>query len=300
MTAVPTFLPVICPAVLTVTTELSLEDHLTALFEALLGTTFAVRRIVFPFGTVASVLLRLTPVTGIYTVMSHEALYPPSTVVAVTVALPDFSPVATPFELTETTFGSEEVHLTLRLDASVGNTLAISVFDCPLARSNSVGLTRMPVTSELTFTVHFAVKPPSFVLAVITAAPFPTAFTRPLELTVATLVLLEVQVMPFSLAFEGEMVVTRRYCPPLLRLSDFLFNFTPVTSTFLVTVTVHFAIKPPSSVAAIITAEPGATPVTMPLVLTEAILLLLEDQLTVLLVAVSGKTVGFKVYAFPV
>ena len=216
------------------------------------------------------------------------------------VAVPERKPVTTPFELTETTFALEEAHFTLLLAASSGKTFAISVLDCPLARVHSTGLTRTPVTSDLTLTVHFAVNPPSLVLAVITAAPLPTAVTRPLELTFATLVLLDDQKMPFSLAFEGETVASRRYCPPLLRLMLVLFNLTAVTSTFFVTVTLHLAIKPPSTVAAMMTAVPLETPVTTPLELTEATLLLLEDQLTPLLVAVLGEILAFSVYAFPV
>ena len=54
--------------------------------------------------------------------------------------------------------------------------------------------------------------------------------------------------------------------------------------------------KPPSTVTAIITAEPAETPVTTPSVVTVATLLLLEVQLTLLSVAVLGTTVAVSVY----
>ena len=69
-----------------------------------------------------------------------------------------------------------------------------------------------PVTDTLaavTVTVHVAVLPPSFVLTVIVAVPAALAVTTPEEDTVATDVLLEVQVTDLSVAFEGLIVAVR-------------------------------------------------------------------------------------------
>ena len=52
------------------------------------------------------------------------------------------------------------------------------------------------VVLGVTVTVHVAVKPPSFVVAVITAVPSETPVTVPLLLTVATLSELLLQVTP--------------------------------------------------------------------------------------------------------
>jgi hypothetical protein len=52
------------------------------------------------------------------------------------------------------------------------------------------------------------------------------------------------------------------------------------------------AVFAPSCVVTVIVAEPEATAVTSPLVLTLATALLLVDQLTVLLVALVGATVA--------
>ena len=174
--------------------------------------------------------------------------------------------------------------------------LAITVFEAPFASLNSEGLRRIPVTCAVTLTVHLATYPPSLVCAEIIAAPFPTAVTRPFALTFAALVLLDVHVMLLLLALLGDTVASRRYSSPLFRLSEVLFSLTPVTSTFFTTVTLHFAMKPPSTVTAIITAEPAETPVTTPSVVTVATLVLLEVQLTLLSVAVLGTTVAVSVY----
>ena len=56
-------------------------------------------------------------------------------------------------------------------------------------------------------TKHVAVFPlPSFAVAVIVAVPGATGVTSPLELTVATDVLDELQVNPLFVAFEGATV----------------------------------------------------------------------------------------------
>ena len=55
-----------------------------------------------------------------------------------------------------------------------------------------------------TVTAQIAVFEPSEVFTVIVAEPFPMAVTTPLELTVATDVLLEVQLTDLFVAFDGK------------------------------------------------------------------------------------------------
>ena len=62
-----------------------------------------------------------------------------------------------------------------------------------------------------------------------------------------------------------------------------------------VTVTVHFAVKPPSAVVTVMVAVPVPTPVTTPFVLTVATSVLLLFQLTRGLSAFCGSTVAVSV-----
>jgi len=65
----------------------------------------------------------------------------------------------------------------------------------------------MPVTKVVMVTVQEADLPlPSFAVAVIVQVPFATPVTKPLLLTVATLVSLLDHVTDVSLAFDGDAV----------------------------------------------------------------------------------------------
>ena len=66
------------------------------------------------------------------------------------------------------------------------------------------------MTGSFTVTVQLAVFPPSAVLTVMVAVPAPAAFTFPLESTVATFVLLLVQVTDLFVALEG-LIVTESF-----------------------------------------------------------------------------------------
>ena len=120
---------------------------------------------------------------------------------------------------------------------------------------------------------------PSLV-AVIIADPAVTPATRPLELTVATLVLPldHVTVRPDSglpLASFGAAVSCTVW--PVSTLADAGLTVTDATGT-LVTVMADVPICP--SLVAVIVAEPAAAPVTRPLLLTVATAPLLVVQLT--------------------
>ena len=93
-----------------------------------------------------------------------------------------------------------DFHVTALFEAVVGNTTAISVLVSPTFNANVLFVspnpsTRFtPVTATVvvvTVTTHVATLPPSAVVTVIVAVPAPPAATTPLELTVATAVLLE-------------------------------------------------------------------------------------------------------------
>ena len=80
----------------------------------------------------------------------------------------------------------------------------------------------------LTVTEHVAVLFPSEVLTVIVALPAFLAVIVPFE-TVATLVLLDVQVTFLLVALLGLTVAVNVSVPPTTKVVEFLFKETPVT-----------------------------------------------------------------------
>ena len=81
----------------------------------------------------------------------------------------------------------------------------------------------------LTVTVQAAVLAPSAVVTVMVALPEPMAVTFPLLSTVATAVLLDVQVTLLSVASLGATVAVSRSEPPTVSPRLVLFSVTPVT-----------------------------------------------------------------------
>jgi hypothetical protein len=125
------------------------------------------------------------------------------------------------------------------------------------------------------------------------ALPAAMPVTKPLELTVATLVLLLLHVTVLFVALVGATVAVNCCVPPTA--IDALVGdiVTPVTATVdEVTVTAQVAVLEPSWVVTVIVAVPAALPVTKPDVLTVAIAVLLLVQVTVLFVAFAGATVA--------
>ena len=74
-----------------------------------------------------------------------------------------------PAESTVATFSSDEVQVTCLFVAAEGVTVATSSKVSPELRPRTVLLSVIPFTPITTVTVHEAVKPPLFVLQVITA-----------------------------------------------------------------------------------------------------------------------------------
>ncbi len=132
------------------------------------------------------------------------------------------------------------------------------------------------------------------------AVPAFTAVTFPLASTVAMVVLLLFHVTALLVALAGATVTFNVSAAPSTKLNVDLFSFTPVTFTaFFVTVTVHFAVLPPSFVVTVMVAVPAFTAVTFPLASTVAIAVLLLFQLSFLLKASLGKTVAKSVVVSP-
>jgi hypothetical protein len=206
---VPTAFPVITPAELTVAIAVLLLVQLTVLFAAFDGATVATSVAVASTFTANAVLSRLTPVTAIgVTVTAHVAVFPPSAVFAVIVALPAAFPVTEPAELTVATAVLLLVHATVLFAAFDGATVALIAALAPTLTDNFV-LSRLTPVTAIGFTVTFvvAIFPPSDVFAVIVAVPALFPVTTPLELTVATDVLLLDHVSFLFVAHAGTTVI---------------------------------------------------------------------------------------------
>ena len=92
-----------------------------------------------------------------------------------------------------------------------------------------------PVTGielALTVTMLVAVLPPSAVVAVIMVVPAETAVITPSVDTVATLILLLLQLTFRFVALEGLIIAVKVSVPPTKMLVD-VFTVTPVTATVL-------------------------------------------------------------------
>jgi hypothetical protein len=123
------------------------------------------------------------------------------------------------------------------------------------------------------------------------ALPEDTPVTRPVEDTVA-LALLLVQTTFWLVALAGVIVATSVSELPNPRARAVLSNDMPVTRTGAGTVIVQTAVRFPSTVVAVILAEPWLMAVTKPSLLTAATVGLLLAQVTLLSEAVVGKIDG--------
>ena len=94
--------------------------------------------------------------TGAVTTTSHVAVWLPSSVVTVIVALPPDTAVTMPF-FTVATAVLVELHVTCLFVASEGTTVAVKVAVAPLTKDNSVCESVTPVAETVTVTSHLAV-----------------------------------------------------------------------------------------------------------------------------------------------
>ena len=160
-------------------------------------------------------------------------------------------------------------------------TVALNCWFSPLATEAVAGLTFTPVMFDTTVTLHVAVLLPSTVLTVIVADPAETGVTVPPCDTVATELLLVLHVTFWFVALAGTIVAERVSVLPIVIEVDVLFKDTLAGGiTTLETVTVQVAVLLPSAVLTVITAEPGETAFTTPLVETVATAVLLLLQVT--------------------
>ena len=150
---------------------------------------------------------------------------------------------------------------------------------------------------DFTVTEQVAFLLPSSVVTVIVAVPAFFAVTTPEVETVATVVLLEDQVTFLFVALDGDTVAVSVCVWPSTKVRLVWFKLTPVTGTVAaLTVTEQVAFLLPSSVVTVIVAVPAFFAVTTPEVETVATVVLLEDQVTFLFVALEGDTVAVRVY----
>jgi hypothetical protein len=115
------------------------------------------------------------------------------------------------------------------------------------------------------------------------------AVTNPEVLTVATVVLLDVHVTLFLVAFDGLTVAVNSFLSPSARVTDVGDTLTPVTLiTAAETWTKQRAILDPSLVVTVIVAVPAFTALTFPLLSTVAFDGVSDSQVTSLFVASEG------------
>lgn len=221
----------------------------------------------------------------------HFAYLPlPSLALHLITARPFFLPTTVPLVVTVAIFLFEETQVTALLFAVAGPTVALSVI-FPFLFMVAVFLFNLIEETIITeLIVHLAViLLPSFDLHVITAEPFPTALTTPVDETVATLVFDDDHVTALLFAAAGPTVALSVNVAPFLIVLFVALSLMDVTGCE--TVTVHFASLPlPSLALHVITAVPFDTAVIVPL-FTVATLLLEVVHSTFLLFALAGATV---------
>ena len=209
--ALPIFLAVIFPLWLTVTIELSEEDHLTVLSVAFVGDTVATNVVVAPLPfNVTEVSLIFTSVTStIWDAVSFTVTFTfsimPFVDSAIIKVVPFATALTTPLLETVATEVFFDVHFIVWYVAFAGSTLAVIFAVSPLPFNVIFVLSKaIPETgTAFTFISHFAVLP-LLVLAVITTVPIPLATTLPLE-TVAISVFDDDHLIVLSIAYEGDI-----------------------------------------------------------------------------------------------
>jgi len=293
MVAVPTETAVTNPVALTVATKLLLLLHVTAWLLALAGAIVAVSCWVALTVRDAAVGFRITPVTAIeLTEILQVAVKLPSWVVTVMVAVPTEMAVTNPLAFTVATAVLLLLQLTVLLLAFAGATVGVSCCVAFMKRLAAVGFSVTPVTATgMAVMTQVAVLAPSCVVAVIVAVPAVIAVTNPLVLTVATALLLLLQVIAWLLALAGAMLAVNCCVVFIGMVADAGVTVTPVTGIEL-TVILQVAVLFPSWVVTVMIEAPGETAVTNPLVLKVATALLLLLQVMAWLLALAGAMVA--------
>ena len=209
-------------SLLTRATFILLDLQVTALFDAVTGMSVAEMTAV-DVPPIIKLIVELStdrPLTATSTV----AVLLPSAVVTVMVAVPLLTAVMTPLVLTVATAVLLELHVTFLFVAVAGATVAtIDAVDVSSMDKLTADLsTDTPLTGVVTVTATVAVLLPSAVVTVMVAVPLPTAVMSPLLLTVATAVLLELQVTALFVAVAGATVAAMVAVdvPPIIKLTE--------------------------------------------------------------------------------
>src|SRR5438309_2164435 len=283
--AEPTTRPVTSPLAVTVVTAVFELPHVTV--RPVSGLPFASLGVatsctVLPTCTLAPAGFTDTEATGAGagTVMAAVPLCP--SLVAVIVAEPATTPVTSPLPVTVATAVFELPHVIVRPVsglpfASLG--VAVSCTVWPICSVAEAGLTVTEATGAGAGTALAAVPLCPSLVAVIVAEPAARAVTRPLPLTVATVVLLLDHVITrpdsgFPLASCGVAVSCTVWPTGTLAVA----GLTDTEATGAGAGTVIAAVPLCPSLVAVIVAEPAARAVTSPLPLTVATVVLLLDH----------------------
>jgi len=198
------------PSLSTAATDASELLHVTFLFVASSGLTFAVSLPFAPISRLRDVGASSTPLTAPSTETTLSATNPPSSLFAAIIATPFLWPRTIPVRLTVATDASEVLHATFLFSASAGSTVASNFTVSPVFTLASSGSMRTLLTdlSATTWSAQRAVNPPSVVSASMFATPRATAVTSPVDDTVATAASELLHVTLLSVAFDGCTVAT--------------------------------------------------------------------------------------------
>ena len=199
----------------------------------------------------------------------------PSFAVALIVTFPAFSAVTFPVLLTVAIFLSLLVYVTALFFAFDGDTLVLSDTVSPTSNIFLFADNVMLLTGCVTTTLTVAfLSVPSFAVAVIVAVPTFLAVIFPFEVTVATFVLLDLKVTPFTVGFEGVSVAFTVLLWLGARLIVLALSLTFVTG--VPTLIVHTAFLLVPFALTVILAVPFFFAFTVPFASTVATDLLLE------------------------
>ena len=317
ITAVPSPLAITFPFPSTVATWLLLDDHVIFLFVAFSGKIVALKILFSPTFKLIFSESKAIPVTFTscfsITYTSQFAIFPPSSVITVIIALPALLATTLPFSSTVATWELFDFQVTLLFVASSGKIVACNVLSFPTVKLISLASNFTPVTLTIlgssslkTVTSQVAVFPPSSVVTVITAFPSFLPVIFPFWSTANTSSLFDDHVTFLFVALVGSIVAINILVALTFTVIEFVFKLTSVTATLSelgfwlsATVTWQVAVFPPSSVVTVIVAKPALLATTFPFWSTVAISELLDDHVTFLFVASSGKTVACNVLFVP-
>jgi hypothetical protein len=150
MVAVPSATALTMPASLTMAVAGSLLVQAIAWLAVAAGATVMTRVAVLPTERDSAAMFRLAPVMVAapdLTVTSQLALWPPSTVAAVMVAVPSATALTTPVSLTVAVAGSLLVQAIAEFAALAGAAVAIRVAVLPTERDSAAVFRLTPVTA---------------------------------------------------------------------------------------------------------------------------------------------------------